>query len=132
MNNAIKMVMGGTLLLFSASAEDNTGDSQCSEIHAEHILVETESQADEILQSINDGKVSFEGGSEKAISVSVWCSGRRFGLFWSRRNGEGIRRSGLCYSQRRNIEAGKNAVRLAYNQDNRQKINDMRISGNFF
>ncbi|MDR3179997.1 MAG: peptidyl-prolyl cis-trans isomerase [Holosporaceae bacterium] len=81
MNNTIKTILGGSLLLFSAFAEDNTDNSQCSEIHAKHILVETEARADEILQDISNGKLSFEEAAKKQSQCPSGAQGGDLGYF---------------------------------------------------
>lgn len=51
------------------------------EVRAAHILMETASQANEILQEINDGKISFEDAAKKSSKCPSGTKGGDLGYF---------------------------------------------------
>jgi parvulin-like peptidyl-prolyl isomerase len=87
-NRKISAILCKALLLFSifTAVESKGGDmadtnSRYVEVHAEHILVETESQADEILQKIKDEKVSFEDAARESSKCPSGKEGGDLGYF---------------------------------------------------
>ncbi|MDR2781462.1 MAG: peptidyl-prolyl cis-trans isomerase [Holosporaceae bacterium] len=82
MNNKTIAIIGGGLLLSSAFAENGVNNNdRYVEIHAKHILVETETQANKILQDIQDGKLSFEEAAKKQSSCPSRTNGGDLGYF---------------------------------------------------
>lgn len=88
-NNKIKAALCALLFSFfwfatvESECSDMTEkqDQQCTEVHAEHILIETESQANEILQEINDGKIFFEDAAKKSSKCPSGKQGGDLGYF---------------------------------------------------
>lgn len=88
-NNKIKAALCALLFSFfgfatvESECSDMTEkqDQQCTEVRAEHILIETESQANEILQEINDGKISFEDAAKKSSKCPSGKQGGDLGYF---------------------------------------------------
>ncbi len=72
---------GFATLESSGSDMTEKQNQQCTEVRAEHILVETESQANEILQKINDGKISFEEAAKKSSKCPSGSKGGDLGYF---------------------------------------------------
>jgi peptidyl-prolyl cis-trans isomerase C len=54
---------------------------QCSKVSAKHILVDSESQANEILQNIRSGKMSFETAAKKSSKCPSGENGGDLGYF---------------------------------------------------
>lgn len=84
----IKLLLCALLLAFFGFAAEseckdmvNKQDTQCVELHAEHILVETESKAKAILQEINDGKISFENAAKESSKCPSGATGGDLGYF---------------------------------------------------
>jgi peptidyl-prolyl cis-trans isomerase C len=79
MNCKINVVLGG--MLSALAMEESVCVVQYTEVHAEHILVETESQASEILQKIKDGKISFEEAAKESSKCPSGKEGGDLGYF---------------------------------------------------
>ena len=70
--NKIYMLLAFAVLALAAFVTLNNGkednimnNKNYTEVHAKHILVDTEKQASEILQDINDKKISFDDAAKK-------------------------------------------------------------------
>ena len=55
--------------------------SQYTEVKASHTLLETESQANEVLKQIKDGKISFEDAAKKSSKCPSGEQGGDLGYF---------------------------------------------------
>lgn len=55
---------------------------QAVEVSAEHILVDTECQAHEILQEIKEGKITFEDAAKRSSKCPSGARGGDLGYFW--------------------------------------------------
>jgi peptidyl-prolyl cis-trans isomerase C len=81
-DNKIKVALWSLLLLFTVCAvfvcvkyngatmdnnkqQNNSSAAQCKEVSAKHILVSTESEANDILKKINSNSISFEEAAKK-------------------------------------------------------------------
>lgn len=71
--------MGNTSVWCKEMTENK--NNQCVEVHAKHILVDTESQANEILNKINDGKISFEAAAKESSKCPSKNEGGDLGYF---------------------------------------------------
>ena len=58
-----------------------TENVQCKEVRAQHILVDSESKANEILKDIRDGKASFEDCAKKESKCPSGRDGGDLGYF---------------------------------------------------
>ena len=89
------------------------------EVHARHILVETEEEAKEIIKQLDGGADFVAIAKEKSNSPSA-TQRRRSRLFHPQGNGARIRRGGLRHEEGR-VEhgAGEDPVRLARHQGRR-------------
>jgi len=78
MNNEIGLILGSVLFASSVCASGGSGIRQ---VRAEHILVATESEAKEIINQINQGKISFEDAAKKSSQCPSGKNGGDLGYF---------------------------------------------------
>ena len=68
-------------LINSNQKENKMTQNNYREVHAKHILVDTESEAKQILQKINDNEISFEDAAMQSSKCPSKNSGGDLGFF---------------------------------------------------